>query len=143
MSASVPFFPTEAFLFHFRRVSLGNLLRVFAQEDIDSKKFEVRHMKGLKRTERRLGKTLGHRRGTTGKVLLGYHEARWQIYLPTYYWVLKNCLTEELESLSRLSQNRDLVFLDYETHAEVEDLSRPLSHASLVRAFIENQWPQP
>ena len=35
----------------------------------------------------------------------------------------------------------DIVLLDYETNTDVTDLSKPLSHASLVRAYLMGEWP--
>ena len=35
----------------------------------------------------------------------------------------------------------NLVLLDYETNEDVEDLSRPLSHASLIKHHLEGTWP--
>ena len=34
-----------------------------------------------------------------------------------------------------------VVLLDYETNGDVEDLSSPLSHAALVRYYLEGKWP--
>lgn len=34
-----------------------------------------------------------------------------------------------------------IVLLDYETNGDIDDLSKPLSHASLVKAYCENAWP--
>ena len=36
---------------------------------------------------------------------------------------------------------RPVVLLDYETNGDVEDLSRPLSHAALVKCHLEGEWP--
>ena len=59
-------------------------LKVFESADVDRRKFEVTSMKGLKRTVRRFGQCLGHRWGAGDWTLLGYREARYRIYLPTY-----------------------------------------------------------
>jgi hypothetical protein len=55
--------------------------------------------------------------------------------------VLDNRLQEELRSLAGLVEKGDVVLLDYETNGDVNDLSRPLSHASLVIAYLEGAWP--
>jgi hypothetical protein len=34
-----------------------------------------------------------------------------------------------------------VVLHDYETNCEVEDLSSPLSHAGLVKCYLEGNWP--
>jgi hypothetical protein len=86
---------------------------------------------------------LGHRLGVGSEVLLGYREARYSIYLPAYRWVLENRLAAEVGRLRDESQSTPLVLLDYETNGDIEDLSRPLSHAALIRLFLQVQWPTP
>ena len=65
-------------------------LKVFETCDIDTDLFKNSSMTNVKRTVRKYGKTLGHRKGVSGNVLLNYIEARKQIYLPAYKWVLDN-----------------------------------------------------
>ena len=76
-----------------------------------------------------------------GTELLPYLQARAEIYLPAYRWVLDNCLQPELEQLRELAQVGPLVLLDYETNADVWNTRKPLSHAALVRAYLLNEWP--
>ena len=117
-------------------------LKVFESVDIDIARFQIKSMKGLKRTVRRYGKVLGHRRGVQGENLLPYREARFQIYLPIYKWVLDNCLQAEVDELMRVSGIQRVVLLDYETNTDVENLSKPLSHASLIVKYLEDDWPR-
>ena len=63
-------------------------LKVFAQEDVDLSLFANTTMKQLKRTVRKHGPVLGHRKGVKGTEILGYVEAKHQIYIPTYRWML-------------------------------------------------------
>lgn len=112
-------------------------LKVFENHDVDRSKFEITSMKGLKRTVRKFGKPLGHRKGVEGKELLDYISARKEIYLPVYEWVLKHKLEKELQELRKLHQQSDLVLLDYETNEDVENGAKPLSHASIVKRFLE------
>jgi hypothetical protein len=86
---------------------------------------------------------LGHRAGFQGDRLLAYAEARRQIYLPTYRWVLDHRLQEELAELRRLGTAQLVVLLDYETNGDSDDLTRPLSHASLILRYLEGSWPAP
>ena len=51
-------------------------LKVFEDADIDTSFFSKREMKNLKRTTRKYGICLGHRKGVHGEELLGYIEAR-------------------------------------------------------------------
>jgi O-acetyl-ADP-ribose deacetylase (regulator of RNase III) len=113
-------------------------LKVFEHEDIDPTRWQVSTMKGIKRAAGgKRGRVLGHRLGVGGSVLLGYRDARHRIYLPAYRWVLENRLVEEMGRLRAEVAARAVVLLDYETNEDVEDLSRPLSHAALVKCFLE------
>lgn len=111
-------------------------LKVFKDVDVDLSSFENSTMKRLKRTERRYGKTLGHRKGVNGDKLLGYIEARKEIYLPTYNWVLENKLQNELKELKSITQKSELILLDYETNEDIENPTKPLSHASLIKRYL-------
>jgi hypothetical protein len=116
-------------------------LKVFENEDIDPSRWQIKDMKGIKRAGKKRGKVLGHRFGVKSDVLLAYRDARYQVYLPAYRWVLKNKLLKEVESLRDEVSRRSLVLLDYETNGDVEDLSRPLSHAALIRLYLQLNWP--
>lgn len=116
-------------------------LKVFEKEDIDVKMFSNDTMKNIKRTVRKFGKPLGHRKGVKGDVLLDYIQARIEIYLPAYLWVLENKVTNILERLKNASKEQDIVLLDYETNDDVLNAQKPLSHAFLVKAYIENAYP--
>jgi hypothetical protein len=39
-------------------------------------------------------------------------------------------------------QRRPVVLLDDETNGDIEDLSRPLSHAALVALYVQGRWPE-
>lgn len=117
-------------------------LKVFERVDVDPSRFRVTTMKNLKRSARTYGKVLGHRQGVTGERLLAYAEARRMIYLPSYHWVLTYCLQDLLADLRVLEQERTVVLLDYETNCDLTNLSRPLSHAGLIKRYLEGQWPQ-
>ena len=117
-------------------------LKVFEAADVDVEMFRNGTMKNRKRTVRRFGKPLGHRKGVNGTELLGYIEARKQIYIPTYRWVLENKVASIIERLKRASEEgKTIVLLDYDTNADVENGNTPLSHASLVKAYVEGVYP--
>jgi hypothetical protein len=116
-------------------------LKVFEQMDVDPSRFAVTNMKGIKRSARKYGNVLGHRAGIAGERLFTYIEARYLIYLPSYRWVLDHHLQEQLAELQRLATEKPLVLLDYEANAEIENCSRPLSHASLIKRYLEGVWP--
>ena len=117
-------------------------LKVFESCDIDVQMFQNDTMKNIKRTVRRFGKPLGHRKGVNGTELLGYIEARKQIYVPAYRWVLENKVAHIIERLrSASNEGKTIVLLDYDTNADVEDPKKPLSHASLIKAYAEGIYP--
>ncbi|MEL6189104.1 MAG: hypothetical protein AAFU79_31160 [Myxococcota bacterium] len=117
-------------------------LKVFESQDIDVSKLSITSMKGLKRTVRRFGRVVGHREGVQGERILGYIEARRALYLPSYRFILERRLQEEISDLRARSTRTTIVLLDYETNVEIEDTSRPLSHAGLVAAFLNGDWPK-
>ena len=116
-------------------------LKVFENSPIDLSKMRVKNMKGIKRTVRKNGKCLGHRLGIKGEKLLNYKQARYQIYLPTYHWVLENRLSKLIQELKTLSEKQTIILLDYETNGDVDNLKKPISHAQLVRLYTENNYP--
>ena len=116
-------------------------LKVFEKEDIDPRKWAITNLSGIKRPGGTRGAILGHRFGIGSGVLPGYRDARYRIYLPAYRWVLENRLAPYAEILQGYLTQRPLVLLDYETNGDIEDLSRPLSHAALVKHYLEGSWP--
>lgn len=117
-------------------------LKVFETEGIDLDTMRNATMKNLKRTVRTHGKCLGHQKGLSSTELLGYGDARHQIYLPAYKWVLENKIPGLVKYLRSQSAERTVVLLDYETNSDVDDLSKPLSHASLIKAMVEGNYPE-
>lgn len=118
-------------------------LKVFQSADIDLTMFNNATMKNLKRTVKRFGKPLGHRKGVLGKEILNYLDARMLIYLPSYKWVLEN-IDEVKKVICRIkerSQTHDIVLLDYNTNINVRNISAPLSHAALIKLYIEGDYP--
>ena len=116
-------------------------LKVFESADVDVNMFANDTMKNIKRTVRRFGKPLGHRKGVNGTELLGYIEARKQIYLPAYQWVLKNKVASIIERLKEASKTKTIVLLDYTTNCDIDNPKTPLSHAFLVKAYVEGLYP--
>ncbi len=116
-------------------------LKVFETCDVDVALFENDTMRNIKRTTRKYGKPLGHRKGVHGSELLNYIEARKQIYIPTYQWVLENKVDYIIDRLREVSKTKTIILLDYDTNADVENPKKPLSHASLIKAYVESTYP--
>ena len=123
-------------------------LKVFDGADVDFATdfatFRNDTMHDLKRTVRKFGMPKGHRKGAYGTELLGYFEARMLIYLPTYKWVLDNVpeVHHVVERIKEQSKIQDIVLLDYNTNIDFRDASKPLSHAGLVKLYIEGNYPE-
>ena len=116
-------------------------LKVFDDEDIDISMFSNDTMKNIKRTVRKHGCVLGHRKGVYGTEILGYMEAKHQIYIPTYRWMLEHKAMDIIERLRKASETKTIVLLDYNTCCDVDDEAKPLSHAYLVKAYAEGLYP--
>lgn len=120
-------------------------LKVFSNQGVDYSTFENASMKNLKRTVRKYGIPKGHQKGLYSTELLDYFQARIQIYLPTYKWMLDNIPSVQhlLTRIAKKAEEQDLVFLDYNTNYDYKDISSPLSHAGLIKLYIENKYPEP
>ena len=112
-------------------------LKVFQGKDVDMSSFRNDTMKGIKRTVRTNGRCLGHRKGIRGSELIEYIDARKQIYVPSYFWMLENKCQELVNKLRIMAQSHPVILLDYDTNSDIEDYRKPLSHASLICRFIE------
>ncbi len=116
-------------------------LKVFENSDVDVCIFKNDTMKNIKRSVRKNGRPLGHRKGVNGSELLDYIEARKQIYIPTYRWMLENKVSSIIERMKEASKTKTIILLDYNTNQDVDDASKPLSHAFLIKAYIEGIYP--
>ncbi len=85
------------------------------------------------------GTGTGNRPGVQ-RQLLPYVQARQQIYLPAYTWVLQHKVQPQLQRIAQAALQQPVALLDYETNCDVNDSSRPLSHASLVAAYVREHW---
>lgn len=116
-------------------------LKVFQNADIDTSLFRNASMKNIKRTVRKYGAPLGHRKGVAGTELLGYIEARKQIYIPCYQWMLENKTIEIIHRLREADKSKTIVLLDYNTNCDIDNPRKPLSHAFLIKAYAERIYP--
>lgn len=110
-------------------------LKMFETGGIDRESFRNDTMKNIKRTVRKNGRCLGHFGGEDK--LLGYLEARQNIYVPSYFWMLENKCQKRINAIRNVMKSRTVVLLDYDTNEDIENLSKPLSHASLIKKYIE------
>ena len=110
-------------------------LKVFDNEEADVSKFSILTMKKLKRPAGRAGR--GAVRGHLfDDQIMDYVSARRRIYLPSYTWVLENCLVQEIDELRFMLSQGPVALLDYEINPDVDDVSKPLSHASIIAKYL-------
>lgn len=119
-------------------------LKVFELSGIDTRLFFNSTMRNLKRPSKKGNRVLGHRQGVHGSMfkLMNIAEARRQIYLPSYLWVLEHNLADLVEELKLQAETLDIVLLDFNTGMDIEDTGRALSHAGLIKAYIEGTYPE-
>ena len=118
-------------------------LKVFEGSDIDRQMFGNDTMKNIKRTVRKFGRPLGHRYGVYSNKILNYNEARLLIYIPSYKYVLDNVpeVHQIIERIKEKAKESDIVLLDYNLNPDNRDSTKPLSHAELVKMYIEGHYP--
>lgn len=118
-------------------------LKVFELEDVSMPTLQNRTMQNLKRTVRKYGTPKGHRKGIYGTELLDYFAARMQIYIPSYKWVLENIpeVQSIVKKITERAKTNDIILLDYNTNTDFRDVSSPISHAGLLKAYIEGNYP--
>lgn len=96
-------------------------------------------MHNLKRSAKKYGTPIGHRKGVDGEVLLDYISARKLLYVPSYNWVLDNKVSHLIRRIKEISLVSSVILLDYNTNTDINNPRQPLSHASLIVNFIKNR----
>jgi len=88
---------------------------------------------------KRGGKPSGHKFG--GEKELGLVEARRRIYVPTYEWVLENCIDPDLirgfidAALAGVTQH----FHDVGDNGDPNDPDQPLAHAAVLVRYVNRK----
>lgn len=71
-----------------------------------------------------------------------YEEARREILLPTYRWMLENKAFDIICKLREYNEKGGtIVFIDKTSNTDIADVSQPLSFAFLLKAYIECTFP--
>ncbi|MGM9749190.1 MAG: DUF6939 family protein [Candidatus Cryptobacteroides sp.] len=119
-------------------------LKVFEKTGIDIQSFRNDTMKDIKRTVRKFGRPLGHQYGVYSKELLSYLDAKRLIYAPAYKYMLENVpeVKAIVKRIRQKAQECDIVLLDYNINPDNRDAAKPLSHAELVKMYIESRYPE-
>jgi hypothetical protein len=55
--------------------------------------------------------------------------------------VLENKVAWIIDKMREASKTKTIILLDYDTNADVENAKKPLSHASLIKAYVEGIYP--
>jgi hypothetical protein len=116
---------------------IWNGCKVFERRGIDKRYFNKDMMKEVDREIKYGGKCKGFRNGLRGAKLMDEVEARKKILIPAYNWMLENKCGKLVNVLKKISEEKTLVLLDYSDNGDVENVSEPLSYASLLKAKIE------
>jgi hypothetical protein len=105
--------------------------------ETDFRKFGIKTMKNLKRPAR--NDTVGGHFVGKDKQPLDYLAARREIYVPAYVLHLKK-MRDVVEKLRAEATQHKVALVDY-TDAEWDDLSKPLSHACVLRHVLLGRDP--
>jgi hypothetical protein len=99
-------------------------------------KIDRSYFKGKGR--KRYGKPEGH---MLGAKIIGYLEARKKIYVPTYEFMVFNCVPKEkIETIYALAKSGvKQFFFDVDDNGDIHNLKSPLSQASVLVNIINRQ----
>jgi hypothetical protein len=88
---------------------------------------------------KRRGRPEGHR---FGEKLLGYLEARQAIYIPTYEFLWRECIGQDLRRhfFSHAAQGTIQYFHDRDNNGDPMDPSAPLAHASILAGLLAEEF---
>ena len=66
------------------------------------------------------------------------------IYLPSYKYVLENIpdVQHSIKRIAEAAKDKTVILLDYNVNPDNADSSKPLSHAELIKMFIEGRYPE-
>jgi hypothetical protein len=117
-------------------------LKVFENEGWSFSTLRNQSMKKLKRSTRVYGRCLGHAYGdlyNDDYTLLNYIDARKYIYIPAYKWMLENKCSDLVNKIRIIAQHKTVILLDYNTNEDIENSNKPLSHAALIKKYINKE----
>lgn len=81
-------------------------------------------------------------RGIDSHVILNIDEAKRELLYPTYKWVLDHKLQPKIVELRNLSENMDIVILDYPKNTKgIELYTGEISIGFLLKAYLEGSTP--
>ena len=55
--------------------------------------------------------------------------------------MLENKVKDIIDRLGEVSKTKTIILLDYDTNTDVDNGRKPLSHASLIKAYVEGTYP--
>lgn len=111
---------------------------VFEDVDVDMELRNV-EIKTLKRKHH--GRFIGFRQGYFNNYIMDAVEARKKILIPMYRWMLEQKVLTVIQKLREIAQQRDIVLLGDSVNSDIENVSKPLSHAWLIKSYIEGLYP--
>ncbi len=83
----------------------------------------------------------GFRRDSYSNTIYDYLEARKKLFIPTYRWMLEYNAAKIIKEMRRANQDKTLVLYGIEDNYKIENLDKPLSHAFLIKAYVEGLAP--
>ena len=115
-------------------------LKVFENADVSLDVLEIASMSGIKRTCKKYGRVIGHRKGYYSNEIINYVSAKHEIYIPTYIWMLENKSLDIVQRMAKSANEHDIVLLDYNTCEDFDSPSQPLSHAAILKKYITEHF---
>lgn len=86
-------------------------------------------------------KNIMFRKGLNINEYWSYTEARREIFIPLYCWMLENKAFNIVEYLRKRTLKSTIVIIDKSTNCNIDNIDEPLSCAFLLKAYIEGTEP--
>lgn len=81
------------------------------------------------------------RKGLNINEYWNYVEARKNILIPIYRWVLENKVFDIILELRKFVPQTDIVIIDNSINCDIDNTDKPFSFAFLLKSFIEGEKP--
>lgn len=127
-------------LFAMSLASMWQALKVYEKEGVNLSILKESHVNKVCR-DNNLGELKGYNRGAYGHVIYDEMEARKQIYVPTYKWILDYKANDLINFIRTQSEKKEVVILDKYIGSDIFNVNQPISNAYLIKAYAEGLYP--
>lgn len=101
---------------------------------IDTSKFNSKTSGGVARSKRKYGEIAGF---LVADALIDEANARLNVFLPAYKWVLEHKLGVEMQAiLDQLRLGKNILLIDHNVGEDINDVTKRFSHAAIIKSCL-------